>query len=192
MFLFGVSLASLSSVLLAVLHAAKYFDCHVGGYLVGTVVEEEASADRNRTVNISDVIPLVHGYPVGPIFDIGADLLNGDSSIVGYYYSNEAVDETKIPSYIEALRAANSSLIVVRLNAGNLLDKTKKVCFENDKINISTVSGESVDAISSSISGLLSSNRHQQLSDVEELLSSSTDIAVLRRYNDDLTKDISR
>ena len=188
-------MASLYSFLLAVLHAAKYFDCHVGGYLVGTVVEEEASADRNRTVNISDVIPLVHGYPVGPIFDIGTDLLNRGSSIVGYYYSNEAVDDSKIPHYIEALLAENSSLIVVRLNAGNLLDKTK-MCFEKneitDKINISTVSGESVDAISSSISGLLSRNRHQQLSDVEELLSSSADISVLRRNNDALTTEISK
>ncbi len=176
----------------AVLHVAKYFDCHVGGYLVGTVDRDE---DRKTTVHISDAIPLLHSQPVGPIFEIGADFQK-KQTIVGYYYCNEAVNDEKSPYYIDALSAnqsdsGNDFLVVVRLNSANLLDGTK-ICFENNKINISTVSGDTVEAITSSISELLSNNRHQQLSDVEELLSSSTELSILHTNNEELTNAIKK
>jgi hypothetical protein len=41
----------------------------VGGYLIGTI------APQTNAVEIADVLPIFHGNPVGPIFEIAGDLV---------------------------------------------------------------------------------------------------------------------
>jgi Uncharacterised protein family (UPF0172) len=52
-----------------ILHATKYFSRPVGGYLIGTI------APQTNAVEIADVLPIFHGNPVGPIFEIAGDLV---------------------------------------------------------------------------------------------------------------------
>ncbi len=52
-----------------VLHAAKYPANCIGGYLLGRAGESGA------TVTVIDVLPICHGVPVGPIFEIADSLV---------------------------------------------------------------------------------------------------------------------
>lgn len=49
------------------LHAAKYFDGVVLGYIVGQQSEDK--------VDVTDVLSVCHSNPAGPILDIAGDLV---------------------------------------------------------------------------------------------------------------------
>jgi hypothetical protein len=80
------------------MHAAKYPSCHVGGFLIGSV---GASG-----VIVSDVVPAVHGYPVGFVLELGASIANSlckgteNQQVVGYYFGNDAADDEAVPAYV--------------------------------------------------------------------------------------------
>ena len=50
-----------------ILHAAKYPSCPIGGYVIGQGDEEK--------ITISDVIPMCHSNPCGPMFEIAAEMV---------------------------------------------------------------------------------------------------------------------
>ena len=50
------------------LHASKNSSSAVGGYIVGTV-----NAD---VLNITDVVPICHSNPCGPMFEISAEMVS--------------------------------------------------------------------------------------------------------------------
>jgi hypothetical protein len=49
------------------LHAAKNPSCSVGGYLIGAL--------KGNEYDIVDAVPVCHGNPAGPIFEISADMV---------------------------------------------------------------------------------------------------------------------
>jgi hypothetical protein len=49
------------------LHATKYTSFSVGGYILG----KHKGADFEAT----DIVPICHGNPVGPVFDISAEMV---------------------------------------------------------------------------------------------------------------------
>jgi hypothetical protein len=51
-------------------HAAKYFDCPLMGFLVGSIDK------TNGTYTVHDVLSVSHAHPAGPIFDMAADLVS--------------------------------------------------------------------------------------------------------------------
>ena len=71
-----------------VLHAAKYHSQAVGGFLVGSA--------EGADVRVEDVLPVYHGNPVGPVFEVAWALFEGQapwaggrSRVVGLYYAHE-------------------------------------------------------------------------------------------------------
>ena len=51
-----------------VLHAAKYPSSSIGGYVIGTASSDDSFA-------ITDVIPMCHNSPCGPMFEIAAEMV---------------------------------------------------------------------------------------------------------------------
>ena len=77
------------------LHAAKYPDKAIGGFVIGSLTDSSAT--------ITDVLPIYHDTPAGPILDNAAcvaetlfDRSKGHG-IIGFYYSGT----TCRPYYVE-------------------------------------------------------------------------------------------
>ena len=49
------------------LHSAKYSTSSIGGYLIGM--------KENNVYNITDVVPICHACPCGPMFEISAEMV---------------------------------------------------------------------------------------------------------------------
>lgn len=49
------------------LHVAKYFDCPILGYVVGH--------ESDGQTTISDVLPVCHSNPAGPVMEISGDVV---------------------------------------------------------------------------------------------------------------------
>lgn len=106
-----------SSHIKSVLHALKYFSENVGGYIYGSV--------DGTNVTITNVYPVVHSAPVGPVLDLAAsfiDVLGENGSIIGYYYGNNVRGNDEVPHYVEKVASAiidsqkQSMCIIVRIN----------------------------------------------------------------------------
>ena len=85
----------------SVLHALKYFSENVGGYVYGSI--------EGGSVTITNVYPVVHSAPVGPVLDLAASFIDalGDSgSIIGYYYANNIRGNKELPHYVEKVASA--------------------------------------------------------------------------------------
>jgi len=91
------------------LHGAKYGAQAVGGLLVGAV--------DGSGVRVTDVLPVYHGNPVGPVFEVAWALFEQQQAawgqqvvIVGAYYAHEEVvaggATMPAPAFIEALLPA--------------------------------------------------------------------------------------
>lgn len=98
------------------LHAWKYPQNPVNGYLIGKVnTTKAADSDgssltvgegANSSITVSDAIPLFHSHTLATSLEVATELIDcGENEIVGYYYANERVDEASIP--IVAERIAN-------------------------------------------------------------------------------------
>jgi hypothetical protein len=50
------------------LHSAKFSSCAIGGYLIGTIAV-------GGEYNVTDVVPICHSNPCGPILEISAAMV---------------------------------------------------------------------------------------------------------------------
>lgn len=113
-----------------ILHAAKYPGQHIGGYLIG--------ASSGDVVNVDDILPLCHGNPVGPLFELAgtiADVLYpAPQKVLGYYYANERVGSREVAPYISKVLATiqqnSGGLNLLAEIRSDLLDQQDNLCVE--------------------------------------------------------------
>jgi len=181
------------------LHAAKWPSSSVGGYIVGTPT---ANATRGwSSVDVSDVIPICHNIPVGPILEVGAQLVEADLqaplAIVGFYWapqemplsssssssssscssSSASVDErpfyiSKVISVIRANAGGNCVLVTMR---NEVFGSSDALCIEahlHDNSKCSVQSTETASALQSALDKLLAVNKQRQLIDLEDHMDS--------------------
>ena len=65
-----------------ILHSAKYSTLSVCGILIGAV-----DASKSQVSSVTDSIPVCHNAPVGPIFDMAADLVIFLHVLISVVYS---------------------------------------------------------------------------------------------------------
>lgn len=110
-------------------HAAKYQGSHVGGYLIGT--------EKGESIIINDILPICHGNPVGPIFDIAAVSVEtsfsckGESqTVVGYYFGNEMTESREVPYYITKVLSGLECKLIVQIQSDILVRERRGICLE--------------------------------------------------------------
>jgi hypothetical protein len=125
------------------LHACKYPSSCIGGYLIG-------SNDND----ISDILPVCHNAPIGPILDIAAgiaDNIETGKKVIGYYCSNNitTIDKRQVNPYyvqkvIDSISSNNNNhVILININ-GNKMSNNENFIEAKDKngiemkINITT------------------------------------------------------
>ena len=59
------------------LHSAKYIDGLLIGYLIGNVTA--------GNINITDVLPVCHSNPAGPILDMAGDVVSYTITVLNIY-----------------------------------------------------------------------------------------------------------
>jgi hypothetical protein len=179
-----------------VLHAAKTPSQGVGGLLLGG-----GGGGGSGSVKITDVLPVYHGNPVGPLFEVASGLVEthweGDTvQVVGVYFAAEEVgtSESDVPRFLDALlntaslfKAGEGVLIEVD---GTLIDKQDKICTllrkEGSGKTIAPLD-VSVSKLNSIVDQLLADGKHLRLVDVEDYL----DNAHLSPANSDLADSCS-
>jgi hypothetical protein len=111
-----VTLANIA-YLKIMMHGARYPYAHIGGYLIGV------KHDHSYTIN--DVLPICHGYPVGPILELAGNyvevIFSSPNKILGYYFGNEQATVTEVPMYvtkvIEKIQENSGSSLIVQLRS---------------------------------------------------------------------------
>ncbi len=102
------------------LHAAKYPSECVGGFVLGT-----------KHGAVTDVLPVFHETPIGPIMDTAAKVAEGmkqpEDCIIGFYFGSKmtAVDTQTSPYFLgpvmnEIARNNNGSSLMFRVENGRL------------------------------------------------------------------------
>jgi len=159
-----------------VLHAAKTPSQAVGGLLLGS--------SGGGSVKIADVLPVYHGNPVGPLFEVASGLVEtlwegGAVEVVGVYFAAEEVGtrESEVPRFLDALlktaslfKAGEGVLIEVD---GTLIDKQDKICTVLRKEGSGKTLAPldvSVSKLNSIVDQLLVDEKHLRLVDVEDYL----------------------
>ena len=76
---------------------------------------------------VEDILPICHGNPVGPVFELSGKLSSSifRSGIIGYYFGNEICSDRSIPHYIPKIMTTISKLsgsgILVKVTTDQLL-----------------------------------------------------------------------
>mmetsp|Transcript_35566 Transcript_35566/g.70547 ORF Transcript_35566/g.70547 Transcript_35566/m.70547 type:complete len:200 (+) Transcript_35566:24-623(+) len=83
------------------LHLVKHPHAAVCGYLLGSV--------RDGINMVEDVVPLFHSHPLAPMLEIATQLIDQHENIVGFYFVNAHVEDTRIPVFAEKVAMALSS-----------------------------------------------------------------------------------
>lgn len=164
------------------LHAAKYFGCAVGGYLVGSCRE----VDAKKVTEVEDCIPVFHNCPAGAIFEIAGDMTGkiyeGRFDIVGFYYANAGVSDINPPAYLASIQSAikknngSGTCVTIRLNNTDLADKTD-LCMHatgpsGESMVLKQAANVTVTDVHAVVDTFLRRDLHLSLVDVEDHMNS--------------------
>ena len=168
----------------AFLHGARNPTQSIGGFLLG-----------KDDLEISNVIPVYHGTPLGPSLDnalliINAILKNSSSSekVIGFYYATATLESdsssqtTNTPVYIEQIAdslknelvGCNNSLMLQFVNKD--MNKNDILCLKaklnNSTTNIELKSKKNLTIIdlNKKINSLLENNIHRKIYDIDDYL----------------------
>lgn len=158
------------------LHAAKH-PGHVMGYLVGKAELKAGGKSKGGDVDISDVLPICHSSPVGPIFETAGRMCQSyfpDEDIIGVYYmpdqsygnSNKDIPVV-LNSLCEVIKGNNKSklamVLTVDTNKINPNSDAEDVDSDDDPRNILTTDAFLHLSRTSSSSGSSSGGNRQRL-----------------------------
>lgn len=90
------------------LHVAKYFDCPVLGFVIGTETDEQ--------VDVVDVLTVCHSVPAGPILEIAGNLADHialpSHKVIGIYYACDRLNnESTPPTFVSNVADGVSALL---------------------------------------------------------------------------------
>mmetsp|Transcript_13328 Transcript_13328/g.13818 ORF Transcript_13328/g.13818 Transcript_13328/m.13818 type:complete len:202 (+) Transcript_13328:31-636(+) len=110
-----------------ILHASKYPSLPIIGLLLGR-------EENNNNISISNIFPVLHSSPAGPLFDISllsASEIFPDTKVVGLYFGNDRIDSDAWPHYIEKLvkgiKDINGTCLTFQIK-NSLLENTDRLC----------------------------------------------------------------
>ena len=88
------------------LHAAKYSSSAIGGYVIGT-----GNSDQ---INITDIVPICHNNPCGPMFEIAAEMVSSSSlfTTTSYHLNTHEIWTLYATSQTESLFAGTQSRVL--------------------------------------------------------------------------------
>eukprot|EP01033_Poteriospumella_lacustris_P014360 gene14360-10259_t len=153
------------------LHASKYPENPVLGYLIGS--------EANDQFDVSDIFPVSHSVPAGPILEISAELAERSvaqtsKKVLGFYYGLEYTS-TMVPAYIERIAANLKNILGAQAIAlqfkNNLLGTSKSLFVEGSLVTGSAVKTESVSLVTDvnqHFTDSITHQRHLLLCDFEE------------------------
>ena len=168
------------------LHGAKFGAQAVGGLLLG---ESTGSGE----FVVKDALPVYHGNPVGPVFEVMWALFEAQTAwkglrVVGVYFAHEDVNgNSKMPPvFIETLlqavrvKSSNSELVLLELD-GNLINSANDLCLVPSGKSVKTIAplDTTVAKLNAAVDQLLHENKHRQLHDVDDHLESGASVANL-------------
>lgn len=116
------------------LHACKYPSSCIGGYIIG-------SNDND----ISDVLPVCHNAPIGPILDIAAgiaDNIETGKKVIGYYCTNTTLNDNRlglyyVPKVIDSISSNNNNnAILININSNKMSNNDENFIEAKDQKGI--------------------------------------------------------
>ena len=182
-----------------VLHSARHAAAAVGGLLLGT-----QAADGSE-VRVVDALPVYHGNPVGPVFEVAWALFDQQAEwqagagaalrVVGVYFALEELKragsaEATVPAFIEALLQAvrdkssgGAGTVVLLELDGNLVNAGADVLCTvlakqpgNSTIKTLAPLDSTVAKLNSHVDELLRAGKHRTLVDVETHMESGESV----------------
>ena len=119
------------------LHAAKYSSSAIGGYIIGT-----GNSDQ---INITDIVPICHNNPCGPMFEIAAEMVSSSSlfTTTSYHLNTHEIWTLYATSQTESLFAGTQSRVLGYYFANETATSTRPAYIENIVKGISNITGGS-------------------------------------------------
>jgi len=181
-----------------VLHSARHAAAAVGGLLLGT-----QAADGSE-VRVVDALPVYHGNPVGPVFEVAWALFDQQAEwqagagavlrVVGVYFAHEELKraggaEATVPAFIEALlqavrdKSSGAGTVLLLELDGNLVNAGADVLCTvlakqsgNSTIKTLAPLDSTVAKLNSHVDELLRAEKHRTLVDVETHMESGESV----------------
>jgi len=153
------------------LHAAKYFDCPLLGYIIGREVGD--------TVEVLDVLPVCHSNPAGPVLELAGDVadhaFSGSGKVLGIYFACERLNNESSPAaWVDRVRdgvaAVTGDCLVLQVK-GKLLASKDRLFLECAGSPVQLL--EPLSVVAALLDALLSDKQHHVLVDLQTHMDST-------------------
>ena len=188
------------------LHAAKH-----SGLVLGFLVGSDGQQMGKGEAVITDILPICHSYPVGPIFEVAGQMCESyypKDDVIGIYFaSDQSYGESNkdfpkvLDSVCEVIKKnnANKTALIVRVvsdkikpGSGLTTEAFPSGGKKSTPIEMKPLGNKDAAAYNRSLDTLLVSMRHLVLADVQDHMSSdaSTPDGVLDPRNTHINLDL--